>query len=75
MEKRCRGPGEGQDASYAGLGWWGLWWNSVLGRKSLPLTLEETRGGSANLAAAPWVWQTGDFSSALCSARTENVFG
>lgn len=33
------------------------------------LDLGRHEGGSANLAAARWVWQTRDFSSALCSAK------
>lgn len=39
------------------------------------LDLGRQEGGSANLAAALWVWQTRDFSSALCFSETENVFG
>lgn len=70
----CRGPGEGQNASYAQQTdpCWvdgGLLWNSVLGQRFPTFDLGRYVGGSANLAAALWVWQTQDFSSALCSAK------
>lgn len=45
-----------------------LLWNPGLRQKSLPSTLEGLTG-SANLAAVLQVWQTRDFSSALCSVK------
>ena len=75
MEKRCCGPRAGQkrfsfSPNRPPLSWWGpLMDFSSSWPEILTLDLGRHEGGSANLAAAHWVWQTLDFSSALCSAK------
>ena len=47
------------------LGWWGPLMEFSSSWPDIPtLDLGRHEGGSANLAAARWVWQTRDFSSA-----------
>lgn len=52
------------------LSWWGPLIEFSSSWPEIPtLDLGRHEGGSANLAAAHWVWQTRAFSSALCSAK------
>lgn len=64
--KRCCGPAEGRNTSLFSpnrppLSWWGPLMEFSSSWPIPTLDLGRHEGGSANLAAARWVWQTRDF--------------